>query len=680
MTRWNRSVQVSVICWLALVGPAFGFDPPPAAPSPSMMTKVFDVTDLVCAPADFKLDAHRGSMTSAPSETVCADRLMSNITAMIAPGTWMCDGGAGRIEYFEKGRSLVVCHEKATVEQVAVALEKLTKRQDLTVAISAQVIHVPVGICDVCLDQIDPARHAKPGHVRANALTPEQLRSLLAECLGSNAARTRQLPKLTCYSGQTAVVAVGEMKPVEHTRIYALTGGTAYAIPVTGETYHEGLTLQVCPVISPDRKTVSVRLNCESASALPGTITLAEGQKVTLESFVNGKPAGPVEVAMTETARSRAIRSHRTAVTMRDGGTCLMDLGVCRTDGRKEQCLLLMTARVLPDATTRSQVLAMNCMSGQPCAPAMAPVVAASRDNEVVLRANLWAKNYHLSAVPPMPVAALPVSAPSAVPPPSVPGHLSHHSVALPPAEPDDGPQVYTRMLLFKTTAEGARKHGLTATQTLLNQAQFEQLRTEFTKKTRFEILSAPQLLLTDNQVGYYEDGCGQADCQKIRMTPTFSADRKFVRLRLEAECAGPGTPYCNVETTLSDDGAACYALTPKNGDPSADERMFLVVTPRFICSPDDRARVAAECSQNMTFTKQPAVVSTPVAPAQGIALAAVGYCQVDTTPTDRKAKAAEWVGAYEKACAGASGPSPAECALRALAEDPHCFARPAAK
>ena len=124
MRRWNWCIGLSAVCLAVLVGPVFGADPPAR-----MMTKVFDVTELVCLPGDSSMGSDGVKTRPAPSEAVCADRLISNITAMIAPGSWECDGGPGRIEFFEKGRSLVICHEKATIEQIASALEKLKTRR-----------------------------------------------------------------------------------------------------------------------------------------------------------------------------------------------------------------------------------------------------------------------------------------------------------------------------------------------------------------------------------------------------------------------------------------------------------------------------------------------------------------------------------------------------------------------
>jgi hypothetical protein len=672
MTWWKRSVGASVAWVLAAIGPAFGIDPPTVAPAAPMVTKVFDVTELVCVPGDFKPDARGGHSSSAPSDAVCADRLVSNITAMIAPGTWACDGGAGRIEYCEKGHTLEVRHSPRIVEQIGTALERLTARVSTTVAFTTQMIRVPAGTLDAALAGIETSTPSG-GIGCTHPLTPDQLRTVLVECLASNAARTRQLPKLTCLNGQSATIADGERKRVDHTRVYTLTGGMGYAIPATDETFLEGTSLRLCPIVAADRKTVRVQMKWETTSAMSGMITVAEGQKVEMETYLDGKPAGTAEVTLTAKSHPRAIKSCVSTVTLQDGHTCLVDLGVCQQGDGKQRCLLLMTAMVQADETGK--------------APRSAPVVTASPVVQSCpnVPGHPGGANHYLVTAQPVMIPAPPVAVvapmPSAVPPPAATASYPYHPVASPPVRPAEGAQVYTQLLLFKTTLDGAMKHGLTDAQTLLNETQFESLRAEFAKKTRFEVLSAPQMMLLDRQVGYFLDGMADGSHgETIRVTPTFSADQKFVRLKLEADCAGHGKPCCDVEMTLPDGGTACHGLKPKTGEQSNDERMFLVVTPRFVRTPEDKTCVAVACctGEAPVMPPPPHAVQPPTIPSQGVALSALGYQRIDSTPADRKAKAAVWVAAYEKACAGAKGPSPAECALRALAEDPHCFVRPA--
>jgi hypothetical protein len=852
MTWWKRSVGLSVAWVFAAIGPAFGIDPPQPAPSAPMVTKVFDVTELVCVPGDFKLDARGGHSSSAPPEAVCADRLVSNITAMIAPGTWACDGGAGRIEYFERARSLVVCHDKATAERVAAALEKLKKRQETTVAFTSRIVRVPAGTCDATLIGMGIETCGRGLGAMLATLNPAQAGTLLKSVMGDTAAEVLQLPKMAVFHGQTATVAAEEETPA-HDRVYTLADGVGYSIPDSTKERRIGVGVTVCPLVAADRQSVRVRLCWEDCSQLPGKVTLGSGSKVTLKSFKDGEPAGPATVELRETAQTFSLKTCQNTVDFRDGGTALFDLGIRKKGEQREQSYLMLSARVLWDETEkRVQVMSVP-----------APPVAV---------------------VAPMPIV---------VPPPAATASYPYHAVALPPVHPAVGPQVYAQMLLFKTTLDGAKKHGLTDAQALLNETQFESLRAEFTKKTQFEVLTATQMMLLDKQVGYFQDGMTDGSRgEKIRVTPTFSADRKSVRLRVEAECTGPGKSCCDVETTLPDGGTACHPLVSKAEEQSNDERMFLVVTPRFVRTSEDKNCVAvacctgeapvmpppphavqppaapptavfnapqvhaemlvvkltpevakahelndvvthcdamlveklratcalksrgcavisspqmmlldgqigyfqcgfpeyrnvmsrisdpqagelpdpclqtlrltprisedqrhvqiklqAECKEPYTVgdsgakscdvqstvpvgraaivllrskgqtecgtyvivspkivrsiedrdravqamlngrpvqslpvpTVHPQPMLSPV-PAQGVAFSALGYQRIDSTPADRKAKAAEWVAAYEKACAGAKGPSPAECALRALAEDPRCFVRPAGK
>jgi hypothetical protein len=391
-------------------------------------------------------------------------------------------------------------------------------------------------------------------------------------------------------------------------------------------------------------------------------VTLAERQKVVLESFVDGKPAGPAEVEVTETARPCQVKTCDFTVMLRNGGTCLLDLGVCRKGDAKEQRFLLMTAAVQTSDT-------------------------ATVRHTVPHR-----------VVPPAPVAipAPPVTTAVAAPPPSAP-----------PTAVFNTPQVHADMMLLRLTPEIARAHGLTDSVTHCGEKQVEKLRAVFaTKCPGCEVVSAPKMVLLDNQIGYFQStnqverpyamfGRLLTDVpapeptggQKLRVTPAVSADGRFVRMKLEAECVDPCpvngccTRACDVSTTVPDGGTVVIAVRAEKGAEPSD-RMYLVTTSHVLRTPADLERLSREMTRGQTVSTLPvpAVHAQPVlasGSAQGIALASFGVRQVDSTPADRKAKAAEWVAAYENACAGAGGPNPAECALRALAEDPHCFARP---
>jgi hypothetical protein len=251
----------------------------------------------------------------------------------------------------------------------------------------------------------------------------------------------------------------------------------------------------------------------------------------------------------------------------------------------------------------------------------------------------------------------------------------------------DGGPQVLTRSYLVRMTPEVAKKHGLVAKETFLDEKQVAALLSELSlKNPGCEEISASQMLLRDKQVGCFEDNLADGSQGKtLQLTPTFSADRRFVRMEIVAKCAQPAghsiiqKSDCNVVTTLTDGATVAVPLDAK---PTSANRTFLIVTPRIILSQQQKNGLTVEMKNGLTVGRTAPAASATVCPmpVQGMALTQVGCCQADSTLTDRKAKAVEWVNAYEKACAGAAGPSPMECAMRALAEDPNCFAKPAKK
>lgn len=590
--------------------------PVPNTPSaPRMVTSVFPVADLVCLPPNTEWTGGKLRSSDVPSDELCADRLITQITSMIAPGTWEADGGKGRIEYFEASHSLVVCHTPETVEQIGAALERMTARQETTVAFDLRVVRVPAGSCDATLQKFGIDTESRGVGAVIGSLPGRHAGMFCDEVAAAPAATVLRLPKATVFHGQKASLVVGEEKPALTDRVFTLADGIGYAIPESmPATRHTGVSVGLCPLVARDRKSMKVRLSWETCQEQPGTITLNAGGKVTLATFKDGKPAGTADVCVTESAKAFNLKSCQCTLVFGDPKTHVIDMGVRNVQGKREQSYLLISGTIL------------------------------RRDG-------------HTNAV-----KATPVRVAMPAPPPSLPSSTVMISPPVPSQVESPRPQVYAKTLIVKMSPEMAEKHGLTQSVAHFDEAQVNRI-TALLRSTESgcEILSAPQLMLMDKQVGYCQDGSGQT----LRMTPTFSADGRYVRMKMEAECAGPAKQCCDVDTVIPDGRTACLALAPKAGGKAAEEKVFLIVTPHMVHPP------------------MPTPVTLPAparAPVQAVPMTAAVFRTVSSGPADRKAKAAEWVKAYEKACAGAPGPSPTECAMRALAEDPNCFAKPATK
>src|SRR5262245_54513492 len=258
MRRQSLSVEALVISLVMCGGIARAEGPPPvpapATRAPDMVTKVFSVAELVCLAPDFKISDQKSHASSVPHVEVCGDRLVSQITSMIAPGTWECEGGPGRIEFYEKSLSLVVCHTADTVEQIGAALQRLKKRHETTVVFEMKLLRLPPESADSTMEKCDTILTINGPGSLVGLLTGEQAALLLTRITGETAGRVAHLPRLSVLHGQTASMMVGEEKPVVHNRIYTLAGGVGYDIPEKVIPKMCGVGVTVCPIVSADGK------------------------------------------------------------------------------------------------------------------------------------------------------------------------------------------------------------------------------------------------------------------------------------------------------------------------------------------------------------------------------------------------------------------------------------------
>src|SRR5262249_31591090 len=132
-------------------------------------------------------------------------------------------------------------------------------------------------------------------------------------------------------------------------RVYTHSDGIGYAVPDTQSAKWSGTSVTVCPVVSADGKSVRVRLSWKHATVLPDIVTLNSGSKMKLDSFKDGRPAGPVEVEFRESTNAHTLKSCQTQVRLCDGATVLLDLGRQLTDGKVSNCYLLVTASITRD-------------------------------------------------------------------------------------------------------------------------------------------------------------------------------------------------------------------------------------------------------------------------------------------------------------------------------------------
>jgi hypothetical protein len=91
-----------------------------------MVARTYAIGDLLIVP----LNAFAGCATCANRKTDTAHSVMQLITATICPETWVDRGGWGSVDYFSKGRALVVNQTPDIQEQVAELLAALRRVQE----------------------------------------------------------------------------------------------------------------------------------------------------------------------------------------------------------------------------------------------------------------------------------------------------------------------------------------------------------------------------------------------------------------------------------------------------------------------------------------------------------------------------------------------------------------------
>jgi type II secretory pathway component GspD/PulD (secretin) len=223
------------------------FDLELPADTPAMVARVYSVTDLV-TPIAMVVGEGAGK---TPSGELLDQKLIELIVSTIAPKTWTDQGGEGAIQYYPIGGALVVSQTPDVQEQVAELLEALRRLQDLEVLVEIRVLSVSRDFLENADLGID-GKKSGPGF-----LEDKQVRELLEAVQSDRRSSIMTQPRLTVLNGQLAHLCVGE-------ELSYVTGiqvenkdGEAVAIPKV-ERFIAGTELKIQPVISADRKTVTI--------------------------------------------------------------------------------------------------------------------------------------------------------------------------------------------------------------------------------------------------------------------------------------------------------------------------------------------------------------------------------------------------------------------------------------
>lgn len=468
----------------------------------TLVKKVFEVADLVTPVPDFAVP-EAGLRPAGPPRTPSAaerfkcltaderfEKLVREITTVVRPATWEARGGVGKVEYFHLGSALVVHNTPAVVAEVEAYLAGLRRLQDVSIATELRVVSVPAGFA---------AEHGlKPGAV----LNDVEVHTALEAAQGNVHCNVMQAPKLTTFDGQVATVSVCDQKFFV-TGVEAVTvKGQVVCVP-QNKTAGLGDAITLCGRLTPDLKGVNLRVHAARTRLLDPKVELVPVTTMITPVFEGGSQGRPVPFTQYVQAPKIKTDSAERAACVPDGGTLVV--GGWTEPG----------SRVQSGPPVLSQI---------PYVSRLFKNVGIGPDREVVVLATVRVIDNAepVAAAAPMPREVEPAGA-----------------VEVKLLVADVSPAFVTAAGL------DPKAEGWCTGSEVVNAA----LRDD----PRREVLSAPTLCVADKQTGTVE--VGQTDKGGYRLaakvTPGVSADKRFVRLRLETEVSAPGATARTVETTV---------------------------------------------------------------------------------------------------------------------------------
>jgi len=164
----------------------------------------------------------------------------------------------------------------------------------------------------------------------ARYLSRKQLTELLRAVEKDEATTVIAAPRLTCYNAQRANLAIGsERSYVKDFAVEFAENDSMIVHPVV-EKIFEGLDVTVRPIVSQDRKYVTLVIDATVRKLLEP------------EPKPAGKKPGGVGMDLLEVRELRRL----TSVTLPDRHAVLLDLGTIPVDGKEEPVKLLVRAMV----------------------------------------------------------------------------------------------------------------------------------------------------------------------------------------------------------------------------------------------------------------------------------------------------------------------------------------------
>jgi Flp pilus assembly secretin CpaC len=153
---------------------------------------------------------------------------------------------------------------------------------------------------------------------------------------GDRRTNVMQAPKITVFNGQTASISVGdELAFLDQITVNQVNGQTFFTPQQNRQGY--GVSMQVTPVVSADRRFVRLNLQPQLQNLISATVPLLPVQQVVPQLlFDNISPPQPQVFTLFFQQPSTSFITLDTTVVVPDGGTVLMGGLKTLVEGRNE--------------------------------------------------------------------------------------------------------------------------------------------------------------------------------------------------------------------------------------------------------------------------------------------------------------------------------------------------------
>jgi Bacterial type II and III secretion system protein len=293
------------------------------------------------------------------------ETLIKAITRSVQPDCWSCAGGDCTIDYSPIGMALVVNAPEATQQRVAALLESLQRLQDVSVVIEMRLVTVPEEFCqqfgldvDLCqgprvihnindgIERIGLDFESCDGERCGDAkckshavpITDIQAHLLLEAVQSDRRANVMQAPKLTTLNGQQACLSIQDQQTFVTGVTVETVDDQTRVIP-KNKTVSTGLSVSLLPVLSADRRFVSLHLEAEHTYPVRSETPIVPVATQIAPVGGKGKPAAFTQFIQQPKFNTLTCNAN---LAIPDGGTMLIDAGKIEREARVERQVPLL--------------------------------------------------------------------------------------------------------------------------------------------------------------------------------------------------------------------------------------------------------------------------------------------------------------------------------------------------